>query len=130
MKIEWDRPNFLSFWAIFCHFTYLTPQKIKILKKWKKHLVMSSFYIFVPKITVIYNVCFPRYGQIFLTFWTILPYYWPQNLKFGKNVKNNWMYPFLHVYHKWRSSGVWFLRYKTQWTVLCHFEPFFHLWPS
>ena len=34
------------------------------------------------------------------------------------------MHPFLHVYHKWRSSGVWFLRYKTQWTVLCHFEPF------
>ena len=39
---------FLSFWAIFCPFTphlpsSLTTQKTKILKKWKKHLEMSSF---------------------------------------------------------------------------------------
>ena len=33
---EWDRQKFLSFWAIFCSFTSLTAQKIKILKKWKK----------------------------------------------------------------------------------------------
>ena len=30
--------NFLSFCAIFCPFTPLTTQKIKILKKWKKQL--------------------------------------------------------------------------------------------
>ena len=38
---------FLSFWAIFCPFTQLTTQKIKILKKWKKkkkHLEVSLFY--------------------------------------------------------------------------------------
>ena len=29
---EWDRQNFLSFWAIFCPFSPLTTQKIKILK--------------------------------------------------------------------------------------------------
>ena len=36
---------FLSFWAIFCPFTPqpLRTQKTKILKKWKKHLTMSSF---------------------------------------------------------------------------------------
>ena len=34
---------FLSFWAIFCPFTPLTIQKTKILKKWEKHLEMSSF---------------------------------------------------------------------------------------
>ena len=34
--VECDRQNFLSFWAIFCPFTPLTTQKIKILKKWKK----------------------------------------------------------------------------------------------
>ena len=33
--IERDRHNFLSFWAIFCPFTPLATQKIKILK-WKK----------------------------------------------------------------------------------------------
>ena len=28
--------TFLSFWTIFCSFTAITTQKIKILKKWKK----------------------------------------------------------------------------------------------
>ena len=31
-----DRQNFLSFWTVFCLFTSLTTQKIKILKIWKK----------------------------------------------------------------------------------------------
>ena len=39
-----DRQNFLSFWTVFCPFTPLTTQKIKILKNWKKHLEISSFY--------------------------------------------------------------------------------------
>ena len=34
--IKCDRQIFLSLWAIFCPFTPLTTQKIKILKKWKK----------------------------------------------------------------------------------------------
>ena len=44
-----DRQNFLSFWATFCPFTPLATQKIKILKKWNKHLEISSFYICAPK---------------------------------------------------------------------------------
>ena len=45
-----DRCNcYFSFWAIFCPFTPLTAQTIKILKKWKKTLEISSFYICVPK---------------------------------------------------------------------------------
>ena len=48
-----DRYNcYFSFWAIFCSFTAITAQKIKILKKWKKHLQISSFYINVPKIMI------------------------------------------------------------------------------
>ena len=43
-----DRQNFLSFWTVFCLFTPLTTQKIKILKKWKKHLEILSFYTSVP----------------------------------------------------------------------------------
>ena len=38
---------FLSFWAIFWPYTFLT-QKIKILKKWKKLLKILSFYTWVP----------------------------------------------------------------------------------
>ena len=41
------------FWAIFCPFTPLTAQNIKILTKWKKHLGITSFYICVPKIIMI-----------------------------------------------------------------------------
>ena len=47
-----DRSNcHFSFCAIFCPFTPPATQKIKILKKWKKHLEIS-FYICVPKIMI------------------------------------------------------------------------------
>ena len=39
--------NIFSFWTIFCPFTPLTTQKIKILKRWKKCLEIS-FYTCVP----------------------------------------------------------------------------------
>ena len=41
---------YFSFWAIFCPFTPLTAQKIKILKEW--NLEISSFYTCVPKIMI------------------------------------------------------------------------------
>ena len=45
-----DRCNYYcSFWANFCPFTPLTAQKIKISKKWKKQLEISSFYSCVTK---------------------------------------------------------------------------------
>ena len=50
---ERDRQYFLSFWTVFCPFTPLTTRKIKLLKKWKKNLTMSSFYTNVPKIIII-----------------------------------------------------------------------------
>ena len=43
----------MSFWIIFCPFTPLTTQKIKILKKWKKHYEIHHFYTSVPKIMII-----------------------------------------------------------------------------
>ena len=46
--MEEDRHNFLSFWTSFCHFTPLTTQeiqKIRIMKKWKKHLEISFYNI-------------------------------------------------------------------------------------
>ena len=46
-----DRCNcYFSFWAIT--FTPLSAQKVKILKKWKKCMDISSFYIGVPKIMI------------------------------------------------------------------------------
>ena len=48
-----DGCNYFSFWTIFCPFTPLTAQKIKIFKKRKQHMEMSSFYTSVPKIMII-----------------------------------------------------------------------------
>ena len=50
--MEIEGQNLLSFWTIFCPFTSLTTQKIKILKKWKKCLEISSFYTCIPKIMI------------------------------------------------------------------------------
>ena len=48
-EMECDRQNFLSFWTIFCPLTSsLWTQKTKILKKWKKHMKILSFYKCVP----------------------------------------------------------------------------------
>ena len=51
--MERDGQYFLSFWTVFCSFIPLTTRKIKLLKKWKKNLTMSSFYTNVPKIMII-----------------------------------------------------------------------------
>ena len=47
--MEHNRQNFFSFWTLF---TPLTTQKTKILKRWKKHLEISSFYTSVPQMKI------------------------------------------------------------------------------
>ena len=44
--VQWT--DFLSFWTSFCPFTALSTQRVKILKKWKTHLKILSFYTCVP----------------------------------------------------------------------------------
>ena len=60
-----------------------------------------------------------------------LPFHPPNNLKnqnFEK-MKKTWRYCFTHVYHKWQSYDVWFLRYGAQETeffvIWGHFLPFY-----
>ena len=78
-----DRCNcYFSFWAIFCPFTPLTAQKIKILKKWKKCLEISSFYISVPKIMIRWCTvpeiwCMTDIWLLFLILGYFLPFYPP-----------------------------------------------------
>ena len=50
--MEWDKQDFLSFWVIFCPFTPVTAQKIKVSKKWKTCLEIPLFYNCVPKIII------------------------------------------------------------------------------
>ena len=57
LHCSWDTMSdacnsYFLFCAIFCPFTPLTTQKIKIFLKWKKPLEISSFYRYVPKIMI------------------------------------------------------------------------------
>ena len=81
---SWDmnhvRQNFLSSWTIFCPFTLLTSQKIKILKKWKKHLEILSFYTCAPEVHQkwkSYDVWFLRYGVQQAEFLSFLGHFLP-----------------------------------------------------
>ena len=75
-----------------------------------------------------------RNKQNFLSFWTIFSPFIPLTtwkIKTLKKWKNAWRYyHFTHVYHKWRSYDVWFLRYKRDgqnflsfWAIFCPFTP-------
>ena len=100
---------------LFCNlgpfFALLPPHnlRIKILKKWKKYLEMTSFYTCVPKITIILcllpetwsttEIVFCHFGPFFALYFAPLL---TQKLKFGKNVKiTRRYYPFKPMYHKW-----------------------------
>ena len=73
-------------------------------------------------------------GQNVFVIWDhFLPFYLPNNLtnqNFEKNEKTTLRYyHFTHVYHKWHSYDVWFLKYRewqTEFFVfLNHFLPFY-----
>ena len=70
-EIRSETKNFLLFWASFYPLTPPTTQKIKVLKKRKKHLAMSSFYTCAPKITIIWCMFLEIWSirHNFLTFW-------------------------------------------------------------
>ena len=121
--MECNRENFLSFSTVFCPYTPLTTQKIKIFKKMEKlpgHIILHRCNI---------NDSHMMYGsqdtkrdrQNFLSFW---------KSKFWKTEKKIWRYyHFTHVYHKWQSYDVWFLRYGAWQTnffvILDIFLPFY-----
>ena len=63
--------NFLLFYPLP---TPLTTQKTKILKKWKKHLEMSSFKLVQQK-TQSYDVCLLWYGVRQTQFFVILGHF-------------------------------------------------------
>ena len=72
--IQHDRHIFLSFWTVFFLFTPLTTKKSKILKKWKKHLEILSFYKVYHKWQS-YDVWFMRYGAWWIEFFVILDWF-------------------------------------------------------
>ena len=71
--VECNRQIFLSFWTIFCPFTPVTTQNIKILKTFNC-LEILPFYTCVPQITIIWCMV-PEISSMtdrtFFSFWTI-----------------------------------------------------------
>ena len=134
---KWDRQIFfLSFWAIFFPFTPKTTHKIKILKKWKKHLGMSTSYTYVQQITIKWCMLSETWSttdRFFVTLDYFLPSYPPnnpENHNFEKLKKNAWRYHhFTHLHHKWKSCDVcsWDKERNSQtkfFVSLGHFLPF------
>ena len=105
-------------------------------EKMRKFLEISSFHTCVPKITIIWctvpeiqsetHRIFCHYGSFFYPYTPLIP-----KIKIFKKWRNVWSYyPFTHVYHKWRSYDIWFLKYKvwqTEFFVIlgyfCTFTP-------
>ena len=111
-NVRCDRQKFLSFWAIFCTFCPLTTQIIK-KKKWKNEKMHGDITIlYMCTINNIHDVC-DRHN--FLSFWTIFYPFTPlktRKIKILKKWKITWRYyHFTHVYNKWQSYNVCFLRY-------------------
>ena len=102
-------------WVNFCPFTsLLKAQNIRIFKKWKNLLQISSFYTSLPKTTIIQGTVSKIRSKtdiIFCHFWqffALLPHYWPQKLKFEINVKkksgDTGHYP--EVLGRWCFKGI------------------------
>ena len=131
-QIEYN--NFFVILDCFLPFYPSNNTKNHNFEKWKKILEISSFYIFVSKITIIWYMV-PEIRseteRIFLSFWVIYCLFTtpndPENQNFEKMPKNI-IFLHIHVYHKWRSYDTWLMNYKVRQTeifvILGHFLPF------
>ena len=88
--MQWTQ--YLVIWTVFCPFSHLTTQKIKIFKKWENNLDILSFYRCVPKMTIIWCT-FPKIrketGRIFCLFGSFFALFPPttQKIKILKSWK-------------------------------------------
>ena len=103
----------------FCPFIPLTTRKIKILKKWKMYLEMSSFYRCVIKITVIWCMLSKVWSATDKIFCHFEPFF--ANLSHSQPEKSN--------FQKMKKSDC-FLRYgatdrQSFFLILDHFLPFY-----
>ena len=75
-RLSWKglhNKQFLSFWVI-CPLTFPTTWKIKILKKWSKHLYILSSYTCIPQMMIIWCMVPEIWSTEFLV---ILDYFLP-----------------------------------------------------
>ena len=122
---SWDMEQDRQFFLIFFFFSHLTTQKTnkssQSNQSSQSHLEHSSIWSVWPNDWVfVYELS----GSGFESSCG------HRKSKFWKNEKNSWRYHFTHVYHKWKSYDVWFLRYGAQQTksfLILHY--FFALLP-
>ena len=99
--------RFLSFWMIFCPFSPLTTQKIKILEKWKIHGDFANLHMCtIHENHMIHDSWDMEHDrQNFLSSWVIFALLIPLAICkiniLKKMKKKPWgYYHFTHVYHK------------------------------
>ena len=138
--MECNGQNFLSFWIVFCPFTHLTIQKIKILKNWKKKKNTWRYYYFthvyhkwiiwcmVPKIWSMMDRIFCHFGLFF----ALLQHpNNPKNQNFEKMKKTPGDIIILQMYTLNGNRimhGSWHMEHVTD-RIFCNFGPFFVLLP-
>ena len=127
---SWDK---MSFWTIFCCFTPLTTQEIKILKNGKKHLEISSFYTSVPKIMIICCTV-PEIWRVadvivifhFVPYFALLP---PNSLK-NRNLNEMKKIPEdIIILHKCTINDMMYDFWDMTDRIFCHFGSFFAMLP-
>ena len=139
---SWDmkcnRQNFLSLWTIFCLFTPLTTQKIKILKNWKKTWRYYHFTHLCHKWQS-NDVWFLRYWAWQTDFFVILdhflPFYPPNKPKyqnFEKILKTPGDIIILHmstINYNYIMHGSWDIKHDRQsfFFILDNFLPSYPL---
>ena len=129
---SWDTEWNTEFLVIFGHFwpfyppsSPMTTWKIKILKNWKKHLEISSFYTCVPKmiwciLLEVWN--FFSFSNIFCPF-APHPPLTIQKSKFWKNEKTAWRYHHFTHKHTITSNDMY-----ASWDMKCDRQKFLSFW--
>ena len=122
---------------MFCFFTHLKPWKIRILKKWKNLLEVSSFSTCVPKIKITWYTV-PEIGsetdRVFCNFgpfFALIPASNPENQNFVKMKKAPGDVILLHMCTKTHDHTMyasWDMEYDRQnflslWIIFCPFSP-------
>ena len=138
-NMEWETRIFSSFWAIF--FALLLPPPLH------NHLENQNFEQTkkASRDVILLHTCAKNHDHIIYASWdkkcnrhnflsfcaifAILPHYWPQKLKFGKNVKKPWdiiLLNMLTINEDHMMYDSWDIRYEGQsflsiWAIYCPF---------
>ena len=115
-KIWNTRQNVFSFWTVFFPFTPLRAQKIKILKNWKRHMEILSFYtcIINDNHMIYCSWDMEHDRQNILSFWTVFcPFNNIKHKRFWKNEKSTRRY-----YHFTQIMIKFTQMYQKSWSYL------------